>query len=346
MSTKSTSLSAEELQQHPAFSTTRWDLKPTSSGYVNVAESRPGGPFPMWYEVHGNGPKKIVWIMGLGASRNLWKRQTHYFGHQHAEQHSSLVFDNRGVSKSAKPNCRYTTSEMAKDLVELLRQIGWLDTDSQYYPRDLNIAGISLGGMIAQELALLIPQRIQSLILISTAPRLIRTVHTLEHMKQRVTMFLPSGVDVELNNKAHRIFTEKFLDSPDTGSLDPQKKFPTNLDRFVAEELIERMEDTDFSRRKGVILQAIAAGWHHKSDADLAKIRDNVGGSRVMVMHGTFDETITFPHFEMIKTALGDGPEYIAWKDCGHVPPWEREAEFNEAVRDFIDKAAALPDHS
>ncbi|CCF41570.1 glycylpeptide N-tetradecanoyltransferase [Colletotrichum higginsianum] len=346
MSAKSTGLSAEEVQRHPAFSTTQWDLKPTTSGHVNVAESRPGGPFPMWYEVHGTGPKKVVWIMGLGASRTIWKRQTRYFGHQHADQYSSLVFDNRGVSKSAKPNCRYTTSEMAKDLVELLKQIGWLDIDSPHYPRDLNVAGLSLGGMIAQELALLIPQRIQSLILISTAPRLIRTVHTLEHLRQRVEMFLPYGVDAELNSKAHRLFTQKYLDSPDSGSLDPETKFLTNLDRFTAEQLVERMEDTELSRRKGIILQAIAAGWHHKTDAELAKMGDGVGRTRIMVMHGTFDESITFPHFELFKTALGDGPEYIAWKDCGHVPSYEREAEFNEVVRDFIDKTAGLPDHA
>ncbi|TIC94317.1 putative aminoacrylate hydrolase RutD [Colletotrichum higginsianum] len=346
MSAKSTGLSAEEVQRHPAFSTAQWDLKPTTSGHVNVAESRPGGPFPMWYEVHGTGPKKVVWIMGLGASRTIWKRQTRYFGHQHADQYSSLVFDNRGVSKSAKPNCRYTTSEMAKDLVELLKQIGWLDIDSPHYPRDLNVAGLSLGGMIAQELALLIPQRIQSLILISTAPRLIRTVHTLEHLRQRVEMFLPYGVDAELNSKAHRLFTQKYLDSPDSGSLDPETKFLTNLDRFTAEQLVERMEDTELSRRKGIILQAIAAGWHHKTDAELAKMGDGVGRTRIMVMHGTFDESITFPHFELFKTALGDGPEYIAWKDCGHVPSYEREAEFNEVVRDFIDKTAGLPDHA
>ncbi|KAK2008212.1 glycylpeptide N-tetradecanoyltransferase [Colletotrichum eremochloae] len=345
MPINSTSLSIEELQKHPAFSTTQWNLKPTSSGYINVAQSRPGGPFPMWYEIHGNGPKKIVWIMGLGGSRNLWKRQTRYFGHQNSAQYSSLVFDNRGVGKSAKPNCRYTTLEMAKDLVELLRQIGWLDTDSQSYPRDLNIAGISLGGMIAQEVSLLIPRRIQSLILISTATRLLRTVNSLEHMKQRIMMFFPSGPDDELNNKAHRIFAQKFLDSTDTGSIDPGNKFPTNLDRFKAEELNERTEDTEMSRRKGTFLQAIAAGWHHKSDAEVARIGNIIGRSRIMVMHGTLDETITFQHFEVMKSALGDGPDYIAWKDCGHIPIWEREAEFNEAVREIIHKSATLSDH-
>ncbi|OHE95102.1 glycylpeptide N-tetradecanoyltransferase [Colletotrichum orchidophilum] len=343
MSAKTTSLSAEEIQRHPAYDTTQWDLKSRLSGFATVAESRPGGPFPMWYEVHGHGSKKIVWIMGLGGSRNIWKRQNRHFGHLCGEKYSSLVFDNRGVGKSAKPNCRYTTSDMAKDIVELLRHIGWLDTDSEYYPRDLNIAGISLGGMIAQELALLIPQRLQSLVLISTAPRLIRTVHTLEHIKQRFAILLPKGADIELKSKAHRLFTERYLNAPDTGSLDPEKTFPTNLDRFVAEELAERAEDTEFSRRKGVIFQAIAAGWHYKSDEDLVKIGDGVGRSRILVMHGTFDETITFPHFELIKAALGEGPEYIAWKDCGHMPLWEREEEFNEAIKDFIDKTVTLP---
>ncbi|OLN97709.1 putative aminoacrylate hydrolase RutD 2 [Colletotrichum chlorophyti] len=331
-------LTAAEIQKHPAFKTTQWNLEPTKSGYVSVAESRPGGPFPLWYEVHGSGPIRIVWIMGLGGSRNMWKRQTRYFGHLRGGRYSSLVFDNRGAGKSAKPNCKYTTSDMAKDVVELLKQLGWLDIESPHYPRDLNIAGISLGGMIGQELALLIPQRIQSLILISTAPRLMRTGHVLEHVLKRVSMFLPAGIDTEIDTKARRLFTEKYLKSSDTGSLDPESKLPTNYDRFVAEELVERHEHTDLMRRKGVMLQAIAAGWHYKSDEELAKIGDDVGRSRIMVMHGTFDRTITFPHFDLFKNVFGDGPEYIAWKDCGHVPPWEREEEFNDTIKDFVDR--------
>jgi len=50
------------------------------------------------------------------------------------------------MGDSDKPILRYTTSEMAKDVVELLDHVGWTES------RTLHIVGISMGGMIAQEL--------------------------------------------------------------------------------------------------------------------------------------------------------------------------------------------------
>lgn len=62
---------------------------------------------------------------------------------------------------------RYSTSEMAKDVVELVDYIGWKET------KQLHIVGVSMGGMIAQELAFLIPGRVASLVLQSTAAAII-----------------------------------------------------------------------------------------------------------------------------------------------------------------------------
>jgi len=50
------------------------------------------------------------------------------------------------MGESDKPVLRYTTSEMARDIVELLNHIGWTDHKS------VHVVGISMGGMIAQEL--------------------------------------------------------------------------------------------------------------------------------------------------------------------------------------------------
>ena len=52
----------------------------------------------------------------------------------------------QGMGKSDKPLMRYSTSEMAKDIIELLGHLGWTEE------RQLNVAGVSMGGMIAQEL--------------------------------------------------------------------------------------------------------------------------------------------------------------------------------------------------
>lgn len=74
------------------------------------------------------------------------QRQTKDFGHIEADKYSCLIFDNRGMGESDKPLLRYTTSEMAKDVVELLNHVGWTED------RSVHVVGISMGGMISQEL--------------------------------------------------------------------------------------------------------------------------------------------------------------------------------------------------
>lgn len=84
--------------------------------------------------------------MGLGAFKWYWQRQTIDFGHNKADKYSCLIFDNRGMGESDKPIMRYSTSEMAKDTIELLDYLGWKGE------RSVHIIGISMGGMIAQEM--------------------------------------------------------------------------------------------------------------------------------------------------------------------------------------------------
>ena len=86
--------------------------------------------------------------MGLGAFKWFWQRQTKDFGHDQSSRYSCLVFDNRGMGESDKPIMRYTTSEMAKDTIEVLDHLGWTSR------RELHVIGISMGGMIAQEMVI------------------------------------------------------------------------------------------------------------------------------------------------------------------------------------------------
>jgi pimeloyl-ACP methyl ester carboxylesterase len=86
--------------------------------------------------------------MGLGSMMTAWQRQTKDFGHDQGNKYTCLIFDNRGMGESDKPSMRYTTSEMAKDAFEVVNHIGWTA------PRSLHIVGISLGGMIIQEMVI------------------------------------------------------------------------------------------------------------------------------------------------------------------------------------------------
>jgi pimeloyl-ACP methyl ester carboxylesterase len=65
---------------------------------------------------------------------------------------------------------RYSTAAMAQDFIDVLDHIRWTGE------RELHVMGISMGGMIAQELALKIPERIASLTLMSTGRRIRNTV--------------------------------------------------------------------------------------------------------------------------------------------------------------------------
>lgn len=84
--------------------------------------------------------------MGLNAALKDWKRQTKYFGHLNGSKYSCLVFDNRGVGRSDKPTCFYSTSEMARDVVDLVSSLGWIDMKAPA-TRAIHVIGASMGGM-------------------------------------------------------------------------------------------------------------------------------------------------------------------------------------------------------
>lgn len=82
-----------------------------------------------------------------------WQHQLSYFSS--LPGYSTLVFDNRGVGHSDSPKGAYKTSEMAKDIVELLQEVGWIK-EGEEGEADLNVVGVSMGGMIALELVSLV----------------------------------------------------------------------------------------------------------------------------------------------------------------------------------------------
>lgn len=108
----------------------------------------------LYYEIHGEG-KPLVLISGLGYPMWQWHKMVPYL----AEHFKVVTFDNRGVGQSGKPVGPYTAQILAADTVGLLDALGI---------EKAIIAGHSMGGFIAQALALDFPQRVDSLILCST----------------------------------------------------------------------------------------------------------------------------------------------------------------------------------
>lgn len=111
------------------------------------------------WERHGNGPgTPVLMIMGLGADLHGWERQVPAL----AVDRPVIVFDNRGVGRSDKPLGPYTTAELADDAVSVMNLAG---------VRVAHVIGMSLGGMIAQQVAIRHAPRVRSLALLSTYAR-------------------------------------------------------------------------------------------------------------------------------------------------------------------------------
>jgi 3-oxoadipate enol-lactonase len=111
------------------------------------------------YETWGVGPEPLVLLHGLGSSADDWFLQlpafaTHYF---------CVAVDLRGHGLSDKPEGNYTVGLFASDVAGLIR-------DLELAPA--HILGLSLGGMVAQQLALAYPQMTRSLVLVNTLPGL------------------------------------------------------------------------------------------------------------------------------------------------------------------------------
>lgn len=273
-------MTPEQVQAHPEYPHITWDLKPDKAEKVDVAAGR-GGPFKLAYEIHGHGPKKVIWIMGLGGLMRTWQRQTKDFGHTESEKYSCLIFDNRGMGESDKPLLRYTTSEMARDVIEILDHAGWTEN------RSVHVVGISMGGMIAQELGLLIPERICSLNLISTAPRIVRTLPFLENVRNRINLMIPKPIDIQIARMKAELYSLEWLAKPDETECTIES-FPTNGDRAAAGEVSKRMSPELFTRN-GFLCQLAAAGFHHKSAEQIKQLGETVGRERILVFHGTQD---------------------------------------------------------
>ncbi|KAF9095709.1 hypothetical protein BGX27_001221, partial [Mortierella sp. AM989] len=127
-------------------------------GYNLSPVKRRPRPVKLYYEKTGNGPTRILLVAGLGTPASCWDSAVAYFSTR--PEYTTVIFDNRGAGYSEAPFGLYSTSQMAYDALELLDILGW---DS-----DVNVAGMSMGGMISLELVLADTKRFSSLTLTST----------------------------------------------------------------------------------------------------------------------------------------------------------------------------------
>jgi pimeloyl-ACP methyl ester carboxylesterase len=106
------------------------------------------------YKTAGQG-EPLVMIMGLSSDQSGWRSQVPFF----KKHYQVVTFDNRGVGKSDKPAGPYTIRMMADDTIALMDYLNL---------KKANILGASMGGMIAQEIAINYTERVSKLVLACT----------------------------------------------------------------------------------------------------------------------------------------------------------------------------------
>ncbi len=120
--------------------------------------SRPGAR--IHYESFGppDAPA-VVLLQGLGLSSRFWFDVPHLLAADPARPRRVIAIDNRGTGKSGRPRPPWTMSTMADDVAAVL-------DDARV--EQAVVAGVSMGGMIAQHVALRHPGRVRGLVLLAT----------------------------------------------------------------------------------------------------------------------------------------------------------------------------------
>ncbi|WP_017316380.1 alpha/beta fold hydrolase [Mastigocladopsis repens] len=152
----------------------------------------------LFFDIQGTG-EPLLLIAGFACDSSYWSAVMASL----VKQYQVIRLDNRGVGQSSAPDHPYTVKQMAADTAALLDAIGITQ---------VHIAGHSMGGQIAQELALAYSEKVQSLMLLSSWAKGDGKFHAIIETLGD----LPQILDIKLYSKVMLpwIFTEELYSTP------------------------------------------------------------------------------------------------------------------------------------
>jgi 3-oxoadipate enol-lactonase len=254
------------------------------------------------YRVEGQG-QPLVLIMGLGGTKEAWVFQTRAF----RQYYRVITFDNRGVARSEEQQQPFTIEVMANDTLALLDHLA-ID--------QAHILGYSLGGMVAQDIAIRYPERVMKLILASTM--------ALDGETERATADVQRALGLEPGDR------QQSVESVDLRHV-MQSFIELSFNRWqyrLALGLLARLYMPRLTP-EGLAGQMQAAASANTLDR-LGSIQANT-----LVLTGTGDRIIDPSASEVLASRIPRAK--LAMIEGGsHAMALEMSGRFNEAVLDFL----------
>jgi 3-oxoadipate enol-lactonase len=251
----------------------------------------------LFYERAGSG-EPLLLVMGMSGTHRTWGQS---FLDALREDFDVVVYDHRGIGQSSRAEAGYSIADLADDAAALLDVLEW---------DDAHVVGISMGGMVAQELALRHPARIRTLTLGCTYAGGPGSSLTTEAVFGRLGEAWSSG-DVE---KALRTAWEVNVSRAFAGDEDQYAAFresalavPAGLPAILAQ------------------IQAIAV---HDASARLAEIE-----APTLIVHGTDDEMLPVSNAHAIAERMPEARLEIL-DGIGHLFFWEHPQDSARLVRE------------
>jgi pimeloyl-ACP methyl ester carboxylesterase len=248
----------------------------------------------LYYEISGTG-EVLLLLHGLGSSTRDWQAQVDYL----SDFCQTVTVDLRGHGQSEKPDAPYSMSLFAADVAALIRALG----------RPAHVAGISMGGMVAFQLAVDYPELVKSMIIINSQDEVL--LNTREARKAvRIRKVIP-----------------RLLGMKRMGKVLGKKLFPQqgqeNLRMLIAKRWAENSV-RDYTKSVDAI-----AGW---------SVRQQLPGIHcpVLVIASELDYTPVEAKETYVKILPNARLEVI--QHARHAVSVERPQELNLFMREFLSQ--------
>jgi 3-oxoadipate enol-lactonase len=253
----------------------------------------------IYWDDQGQG-EPVLLIMGLGYPSDMWFRTRPVLN----EQYRTIALDNRGVGKTDSPPGPYPIPVMAEDAAKVIKAAGC---------DQVHVIGVSMGGMIAQELALLHPELVKSLVLGCTTPggpiAVPAAPEVLATLMARGNMTADEGVRAMI----------PFIYDESTPRERVEEDLTVRLRSFPSAE-------SYFAQVQGVM------GFDSYSRLPQLKVK-------TLVIHGENDLLIPAVNGRLLAEAI-PGAKLVMLPNASHIFVTDQPEASEQALKDFLASAA------